>query len=133
MTTTPPSELRLGLRHELQFLLDNMARVYGAQDAAACAAMFTESASLYSPYAPPTHGRAAIETLHRMWTAEPSAKKFEILEFGGGDELAWALAQFSEGAATANGTSLILFERGPQAGWLIRICSLNNTVTSIPV
>lgn len=98
---------------------------YAVQDAAACAALFTESASLYSPYAPPTHGRAEIEALHRIWTKEPSAKKFEILDFGRGDQLAWALAQFSEGAATADGTSLIVFERSPEAAWLVRICSLN--------
>lgn len=128
MTTTPTSKVNLGLRHELQAVLDNMARVYGAQDAAACAAMFTESASLYSPYAPPTHGRAAIEALHRVWTAEPSAKRFEIVDVGGGDELAWALAQYSEGAATADGTTLVVFERSPASGWLIRICSLNSTV-----
>jgi ketosteroid isomerase-like protein len=128
MATTQQSSSNDDLRSALQTVFDKMARVYGAQDAAACAAMFTESASLYSPYAPPTHGRAAIEALHRIWTEEPSAKKFEILDFGGSDELAWALAQFSEGAATADGTSLIVFERGPEAGWLIRICSLNSTV-----
>lgn len=113
------------LRDGLQAALDKMARVYSAQDAAACAALFTANASLYSPYAPPTHGRAAIEALHRVWTAEPSAKRFEILDFGGGGDLAWALAQYSEGAATAEGTTLVVFEREPMAGWLVRICSLN--------
>ena len=98
MTATPTSKVNHSLWGELQAVLDQMAQVYAVQDAAACAALFTESASLYSPYAPPTHERAEIEALHRIWTKEPSAKKFEILDFGRGDQLAWALAQFLEGA-----------------------------------
>ena len=120
------AELAQGnLRTELQTVLDKMARVYKAQDAMACAALFTADGALYSPYAPPTHGRTDIEALHRIWTAEPSAKKFRIIDHGGGGELAWALAQYSEGAVTADGTTLIVFVRSPAAGWLIRICSLN--------
>ncbi len=129
MTTKPTSETSLRLRGELQVVLDKMARVYAQQDATACAALFTTNASLYSPYAPPTHGRAAIEVLHRIWTAEPSAKKFEILDFGGGGDLAWALAQYSEGAVTGGGTTLAVFERSPEYGWLIRVCSLNTSMT----
>ncbi len=129
MTTNPTSETSLHLRGELQVVLDTMARVYAQQDAAACAALFTEGASLYSPYAPPTHGRAALEALHRIWTAEPSAKRFEILDFGGGGDLAWVLAQYSEGTVTGGGTTLAVFERGPEKGWLVRVCSLNTSMT----
>ena len=117
------------LRNELQSVLDKMAEVYAAQDATACAALFTADGSLYSPYAPPTHGRTDIEALHRIWTAEPSAKKFKIIDHGGGGELAWALAQYSEGAVTADGTTLAVFERNAESGWLIRICSLNSTMS----
>jgi ketosteroid isomerase-like protein len=124
MTTgTTPSATPL--RDALQATLDEMARVYSAQDAAACAALFTSDASIFSPFAPPTYGCAGIEALHRIWAEKPSAKRFQILEFGGDRNLAWALAQFSEGAATAEGTTLVVFERQQDSRWLIRICSLN--------
>ena len=53
-----------------------------------------------------------------------TAKRFEILDCGGSGDLAWALARFSE-AETGTGTTLAVFERHGQAGWLIRVSSLN--------
>ncbi len=103
-----------------------MARAYVAGDAAACAALFTADAALYSPYAPPARGRAEIEALHRDWTTGATAKRFEVLKCGGCGDLAWALAQFSEGHATGEGVSLDVFVRGPDGDWLIRVCSLND-------
>jgi ketosteroid isomerase-like protein len=82
------------LREELQATLDQMARVYAARDAAACAALFAEHASLYSPYAPPAHRRTEIEALHREWTQHATSKRFEILDFGGSGEIAWAVAKY---------------------------------------
>jgi ketosteroid isomerase-like protein len=57
------------IREELQNL-DTMATAYRAGDAAACAAMFVPDGELYSPYAPPARGRAAIEALHHIWTQD---------------------------------------------------------------
>lgn len=124
MTTIKTSETNSRLRDELQAALNEMARVYAAGDAAACAALFTADATLHSPFAPPAHGRAEIEALHRDWTRDATAKRFEILDCGGSGELAWALARFSEGE-TGTGMTLAVFERHEQAGWLVRACSLN--------
>jgi ketosteroid isomerase-like protein len=126
MTAVAPSAADPDIRGALQGVLDRMAQVYSAQDAAGCAALFTEDGALFSPYAPPAQGRDQIEALHRDWTRTPSAKRFTILECGGGDQLAWALAQYSEGAITAEGTTLAVFARPPGGAWLIRICSLNS-------
>jgi hypothetical protein len=40
--------------------------------------------------------------------------------------VAWALARFSEGQVTGEGTTLAVFERSVDSGWLIRACSLNS-------
>lgn len=117
------------LRMELQTTLDRMARAYVAGDAPACAALFTADAALHSPYAPPARGRAEIEALHHDWTRGATAKRFEVLDWGGSGDLAWALARFSEEAETDAGISLAVFVRGPDGGWLIRMCSLNEHAT----
>ncbi len=117
------------LRGELQAALDDMAQFYMAGDAVACAALFTTDATLLSPYAPPAHGRAEIAALHRDWTEGATAKTFEILDCGGGGETAWALARYSEGQITGEGTTLAVFEHRENTGWLIRVCSLNSVET----
>lgn len=113
------------LRQDLQAWLDRMARAYAAADATACADMFTEDATLHAPFAPAAHGRAEIEVLHRVWTRTATAKRFDILAFGGSGDLAWVLARFSDGE-TGAGTTLAVLERNDRAGWLCRTCSLND-------
>lgn len=126
MTATKPSETTWHLKDELQAVLDQMARVYVARDAAACAAIFTGDAALYSPYAPPARGRTEIEALHRIWTPSATTKRFEVFDCGANGGLAWVLARFWEGE-TGTGITLAVFEQHGQAGWLIRACSLNET------
>lgn len=112
------------LRDEIQGWLDRMARSYAAGDAGACAGMFTEDATLHSPFAPPACGRVEIETLHRDWTRTATAKRFDILSFGGSGDLAWVLARFSEGD-TGTGTTLAVLDRSAGTGWLCKACSMN--------
>jgi ketosteroid isomerase-like protein len=111
-------------RDEVQEWLDRMAKSYVAGDAAACAGMFTEDATLLSPFAPPARGRAEIEALHRDWTRTATAKRFDILSFGSSGDIAWVLARFSEGD-TGAGTTLAVLERSAGTGWLCKACSLN--------
>jgi len=65
----------MSVKDELQIFMNAMALSYGAGDAAACAAMFTADAELFSPYAPTACGRAEIEELHRVWTEGDGNKK----------------------------------------------------------
>ena len=55
----------MSIRDDLQSLFNIYVAAYQAGDAAACAAIFAINGELYSPYAPPARGRAAIEALHR--------------------------------------------------------------------
>ena len=112
-------------REGIQELLDRMARAYVQSDAKACADMFTDTAQLHSPFGPPARGRAEIEALHLEWTAEPSDKRFNILDYGSSADLAWCLCRFSEGDLAGNGTSLIVLDRQSSGNWLIRSCCLH--------
>lgn len=114
------------LRDELQQQLDAYVTAYRGQDAKACASFFTPNALIMSPFSPAARGTTAILDVHQEWTAEEEAKnkKLNIVEFGGSTDLAWCLVEFSEGA-TGQGTSLMVFERGANGAWLIRMCSLN--------
>jgi ketosteroid isomerase-like protein len=111
-------------KDELQAFLDRMARAYSAGDATACAEMFTENAQLHSPFAPPAIGRDAIRALHEEWTGDDGAKRFIILDYGSGPDLAWCVSRFSEGGGTDDGTSLIVLERQSTDNWLVRSCCL---------
>ena len=112
------------LHEDIQCWLDQMAQAYAAGDATACAGMFTEDATLHSPFAPPAHGRAEIEALHRDWTRTATAKRFDVLAFGGSGTLAWVLARFVEDE-TGTGITLAVLQRDEGAKWLCRVCSLN--------
>jgi ketosteroid isomerase-like protein len=111
----------MSLKDELQILMNAMAVSYSAGDAIACAAIFTTNAELISPYAPTARGRVEIEKLHRIWTESIGNKKLVVIDAGGSGDVAWCLANFSEG----EGTSLCIFERQLDKSWLLRICSLN--------
>jgi ketosteroid isomerase-like protein len=115
----------MSLKDELQIFMNAMAASYSAGDAVACAAMFTANAELISPYAPTARGKAEIEKLHRVWTEGVGNKKLAVIDAGGSGEVAWCLANFSEGEVTGEGISLCIFERQHDKSWLIRICSLN--------
>ncbi len=119
------------IRQELQAVLGRYAQAYMAADAAGCAAVFTEDGAMYSPYGPPALGRASIAALHEVWTAGGSeSKRLDVVQAGSAGDLAWCLADYSEGAEIGNGTSLMVFQRQPDGGWLIRMSSLNESLSS---
>jgi ketosteroid isomerase-like protein len=123
-----PGEHAMSIREDLQNLFNIYAAAYQTGDATVCAAMFTLNGELYSPYALPARGRAAIEALHKVWTQEGGGgKQLTVIDAGGSGDLAWCLAAFSEGQVTGDGTSLNIFERQADGAWLIRACSLNGS------
>jgi ketosteroid isomerase-like protein len=102
--------------------MDEMTAACRAGDAAGCAALVTGGAALLSPYAPPAHGRAAIEALHREWAAEGAGeRRLTALDAGAEGGLGRCLAACSEG----EGTSLSVLARQPDGRWPIRLGSLN--------
>lgn len=114
------------IRDELQWLMDKMANAYRAGDAAGCASLFVPEGALYSPYAPPALGRAAIEELHRDWTQGGENKQLQVIDAGSEGNLAWCHTAFSEGNVSGNGASLSVCERQADGRWLIRFCMLNS-------
>ena len=113
----------MSIRDDLQSLFNIYVAAYQAGDAAACAAIFALNGELYSPYAPPALGRAAIEALHKVWTQEGGGKELIIIDAGCSGDLASCLATFSEAQVTGTGTS----QRHADGEWLIRVCSLNSS------
>ena len=116
----------MALRDELQVVFDRYVAAYQAGDAPGCAAVFLPEAVMMSPYGPTASGHGAIAAQHAEWVGHGGGgKRLEIVAHGGAGDLAWALAAFSEGAATGEGMSLNVFERQGDGRWLIRMSSLN--------
>ncbi|MGB5869058.1 MAG: nuclear transport factor 2 family protein [Albidovulum sp.] len=116
-------------KSDAQKLFDRMARSYRTADAKSCAALFTQDAVLLSPYAPATHGRAAIEALHRDWMADgPSEKTLTVLDAGGAGDQAWCFVAYSEGDPAFDGKTLCTLKRQPDGGWLVQYCSLTSDI-----
>jgi uncharacterized protein (TIGR02246 family) len=112
------------IRQELQSLCDAYVAAYRAGDAAGCAAVFTEDGVMFSAFAPPARGRAAIAALHQDWTAGGAGKTLTVVQAAGSGDVAWCAADFAEGHETGEGHSLCVLARIPGGPWRIRICSL---------
>jgi len=113
----------MSIREQLQSVYDAYATAYRNKDPAGCAAVFTRDGEVFSPYAPPARGRAAIEILHSEWVDIGDNKELRILDAGFSGDLAWCLTAYSD--TMEAGTSLNVFQRQTDGGWLIRACSLN--------
>jgi uncharacterized protein (TIGR02246 family) len=119
------------IRLELQSVLDRYTAAYRRGDAAGCAAAFTPDGEMRSPYGPPAIGRTEVAATHEIWTAGGSdGKRLDVVQAGSSGDLAWCLADYSEGTEAGNGSSLMVFLRQGDGGWLIRICSLNESLAA---
>lgn len=111
---------------DFQDLLDRMTASYRAGDAAACAAMFTLDAQLYSPYAAPAFGREAIEALHHEWThgeCRTRSCKFSSRE----DRMTQrGPSMHTPRTGESSRKFPAVWQRGRDRVWRIRICSLND-------
>lgn len=112
------------LRDELQAMCDAYVAAYRVGDTAGCAAVFTEDGILYSAFAPPAIGRAAIATLHEAWTVGGEGKTLTVVDASGSGDIAFAHADFAEGRSTSEGHALWACTRAPGGPWRIRFCSL---------
>lgn len=78
----------MSIRDELQELWDIYVAAYRSKNAAGCAAIFVPYGEVYSPYAPPACGRAAIESLHAVWTQGARFQLYLALRLAGYYEFA---------------------------------------------
>ncbi|MDZ4096825.1 MAG: nuclear transport factor 2 family protein [Paracoccaceae bacterium] len=114
----------MAIKDEMQAVCDAYVSAYRAGDAPGCAASFAEDGMMYSVFAPPAVGRAAIAATHRDWVVDGAGKTLTVTDAGGAGDVAWFLASFAEGEETGEGFSLAVCERKPGGTWLIRACSL---------
>ena len=119
-----PSERYITLLEELQAMGDDYAAAYRNGDAAGCAAVFTDDGVLYSAFAPPAMGRAAIAALHVEWTVAGEGKTLTVVDANGSGDVAFARADFAEGRGPSEGHALWACTRAPGGPWRIRFCSL---------
>lgn len=115
------------LRDELQAMSDAYVAAYRAGDTAGCAAVFTDDGILYSAFAAPAIGRAAIATLHEEWTVGGAGKTLTVVDASGSGDVAFARAEFAEGLDTSEGHALWGCIRAPGGPWRIRFCSLTSS------
>ncbi|RWD61666.1 MAG: DUF4440 domain-containing protein [Mesorhizobium sp.] len=116
----------MSILEQLQSVYDAYATAYRNKDPAGCAAVFTHDGEVFSPYAPPAKGRAAIEALHSEWVnISGDNKELRVLDAGFSGDLAWCLTAYSD--TLEAGTSLNVFQRQADGQWLIRACSLNQS------
>lgn len=117
----------------LQQVLDRYQEAYANHDATGCAAAYTRDGQIFSPYAPPVTGTAAITATHLAWFAEGETdKKMTILEARADGDVAFCSVIYSAeitaedgGAMRVFGSSLNTFLRQPDGSWKIRHTSLN--------
>jgi uncharacterized protein (TIGR02246 family) len=114
----------LSLRDDLQALCDTYVAAYRQGDAAGCAAVFTADGVMFSAFAAPARGRAAIAAQHADWTAGGEGKTLTVVDCAGSGDVAWFLATFAEGHETGEGISLNACSREPGGPWRISVCSL---------
>jgi ketosteroid isomerase-like protein len=116
----------LATKGEMQALLQTYLEAYRKKDAEGCAACYASNAVIYSSYASPVQGRAAIEDLHRDWVSEGGGDKtLDILRAGTDRDSSWCVARFSEPNPPSEGFSLNVFERDENGTWLITVSSLS--------
>lgn len=114
----------MGLRDELQALGDAYVAACRAKDVVGCAAVFTPDGVLYSAFAPPAIGRAAIAALHEIWTEGGAGKTLTVTEAAGSAGIAWTRADFAERGEVTEGHALWACVRAADGPWQIRVCSL---------
>jgi ketosteroid isomerase-like protein len=108
----------LATKGEMQALLQTYLEAYRKKDAEGCAACYASNAVIYSSYASPVQGRAAIEDLHRDWVSEGGGDKtLDILRAGTDRDSSWCVARFSEPNPPSEGFSLNVFERDENADY----------------
>lgn len=113
-----------------QNLFDHYVACYRAKDASGCASIYSPDAELYSPFGPPSIGRAAIQATHEQWVQEDGEdKQITVTSAGCSESLGWCVANFSEGGAV-EGLSVNILARQPGGSWLVTHCSLNEAQES---
>lgn len=112
--TAPPS---VELPAELQRVLDDYERAWGARDGAAIAALFHPEGFLMVPGRPPVQGRTAIEAHYRGRGGPLSLRAIAYAMEG---DVGWIIGGYSPAPDLPDGGKFSLtLRKGPAGRWLI--------------
>jgi uncharacterized protein (TIGR02246 family) len=110
---------------------------YEAGDAAAIAALFTDTARMLPPDATEVAGREAIQNLWQSWLDdEPHDLTLETTEVEASEDLAYEIGRFSfqapaedKSMVTSSGNYVGVWKRGGDGNWRLHVHTWNDTPT----
>ena len=86
----------MSIETDLQAVIDRYVDAYNRHDLAAIGAIFTDTASLYSPYGPPAVGHAAIMQAHTDWfAANEQNKRMTVISAQATGDLAYCVLHYA--------------------------------------
>ena len=90
----------MSLETEMQAIIDRYVDAYNRHDLVAIGAIFTDTASVYSPYGPPAMGHAAIMRAHTDWfAANEQNKRMKVISAQATGDLAYCCLLYTSDAA----------------------------------
>ncbi len=124
----------MSFRDDMEALLAAYLAAYKSRDAAKCAALYAEGATIYSPFGPPITGRDAIAAAHSAWFAHGETnKRLDIIDCAATGFAGYCLLAYSSDIPAADGTlthdagtNLCAMVRH-EGLWQIRYSSMNET------
>jgi len=124
----------MSFRDEMEAMMSTYVVAYKIHDAAKCAAIYAEGATILSPFGPPITGRNAIQAEHQTWFEIPeNNKRIDVIHCAATGNIGYCLLAYSADVTDPDGTerqeagtNLCAMER--QSGlWQIRYSSMNET------
>ncbi len=124
----------MNILDEMQDLNNKWVETFSEGDIAACAEMYTENGSIYSPYSPAAIGRNAIKDTFKEWyEAGEQNKRVKVLEADSDGKIAYFTASFSgdypqDDGTLVNESGVVLTTciRAQNGSWKMHISSLNS-------
>ncbi len=115
------------IRSEIDAIRDAWVAAEAADDAAACAALYTDDAVYLGPSGDIARGRAAIQSNWEQSFPASAHTQVSVLEFGARGDVAYELGEWAQeitapdGAVTPMaGFYTVVAERGADGAWKIR-------------
>lgn len=126
----------MAFQQEIEEIMTAYVAAFNAQNAAECAAIYTEDATIFSPFGPPIRGRAAIVAEHKNWLAlGEENKRIDVLDCAASGDLGYCLITYAADITgpdgtqvTEKGTNLCAMVRRAER-WQIQHSSMNETVS----
>ncbi len=123
----------MSFRDDMEAMMSGYLAAYKSRDAAKCAGLYAEGATIYSPFGPPVTGRDAIAAAHETWfDLGEKNKRIDIIDCAATGFVGYCLLGYSSDIPAPDGT--VSHEAGTNlcamvrhAGeWQIRYSSMND-------